>query len=180
MMTVLKIFGPQIKNLVFGVEFDVDMHYLASNCANLETIDFLDSKILDSEAASRWTPETFLPKLKKVYRTSWSWKDGCLGVWGLLIEKKSTLAHLSLRCCHFGTNVALFKYLFRYLIIVFLLYKNRHTILAWNGANYPNVGLNWNRWRSVNALGSRWLLCWKSFRNVRNSPTFICPLIRYL
>ena len=108
---VLEIFGPKIKNLFLNVGCDIDMNFVASNCTNLKNIAIHESNIMmDIEAAGRWTPETFFPKLKNVFRTSPM--DVCLGVWGLLIEKKSTLTHLSLRCCHIGTDVTLFKYLF--------------------------------------------------------------------
>ncbi len=95
---VLDIFGPNVKKLALENVTNIDMVYLASICLNLEQLTFSWCRFIieDSEASSRrWTPETFLPKL-----THFRSDDCCLGVWGCLIERKSTLAHLSLSCCH--------------------------------------------------------------------------------
>ena len=94
---ILDIAGPTLKTLDFKYGCAVDMDYLASTCPKLEHLTFDHSNIINnSEAASRWTPETFLPKLNH-FRTR-NVFGKCLGSWSILIEKKSTLAHLSLQC----------------------------------------------------------------------------------
>jgi len=114
---VLDILGPNVKKLVLNNCADIDMAYLGSCCTKLERLTFYDcSFIMDySKASSRHTPETFLPKL-----THFESRDCCLGVWGELIEKKSTLSHLSLECCHIGKNVIIEK-CFIYLGIISFL-----------------------------------------------------------
>jgi len=99
---VLDIFGPNVKKLVMKHCANIDMAYLGSCCTKLEQLAFDScSFIMDgSKASSGHTPETFLPKL-----THFESRCCCLGVWGDVIEKKSTLRHLSLQCCHIGTNV---------------------------------------------------------------------------
>ncbi len=106
---ILDVYGRNLKKLTLsGISWDIDMAYLASICTNLEHLTLLDACInLDFEAACGWTPETFFPKLTH-FQTNNS-KSKCSGVWGVLIEKKSKLVHLSLQCCHIGTIVLFFN-----------------------------------------------------------------------
>lgn len=101
---VLDTFGANLKKLEMenGKSCGFNMAYLASVCIKLERLS-LNRGIVDSDddtAATCWTPLTFLPLL-----THFKIVDGCLGVWAPLIERKSTLVSLSLKCCHIGTNV---------------------------------------------------------------------------
>jgi len=69
---ILDIFGPNLKKIEFKIGCTIDMEYLASVCTKLEqlTIDYSRVIMVDSdEAASRWTPETFLPKLTHLVQT---------------------------------------------------------------------------------------------------------------
>jgi len=127
-MMVLDTFGPNLKKLMLsGIGWDVDMAHLASICTNLEHLTLFDARINhDFEAACGWTPDTFFPKLTH-FQSNNSYSK-CLGVWGVLIEKKSTLVHLSLQCCHIGTKVELFFILKNVLsILVLLFFKYRLT-----------------------------------------------------
>lgn len=113
---VLDSFGPNLKKIVFKrMDCNVDLAVLAPICTKLEHLSFHDDPariIMDFAAASQWNPDTFLPKLTHFQIRHSRWFDhNCLGHWAVLIEKKSTLVHLSLDCCHIGTNVILFKYL---------------------------------------------------------------------
>ncbi len=118
-MMVLNTVGPNLKKLVFTStyrrDYAINMDYLASICVNLEHLAFYGSAgfIMDPETASRWTPETFLPKLTHFQ------SHQCLGIWSNLIKRKSTLVFLSLRCCHIGTKVMPFSI---YLFLFFHLY----------------------------------------------------------
>ena len=76
------------------------MDHLAG-CTKLEELDIFYHQILPLKPSDSisWTPDTFLPSLKK-YRS-----DVCLGIWSPLIEGKSKLTDLKLKCCHFDTDV---------------------------------------------------------------------------
>ena len=109
---VFDTFGPTLKKLEL-TSCGVDMGYLASTCTNLEHLSLRTvSFINDSAASGHWTQETFLPKLKFFLNRPGPNRFGsCLGqIWGSLMEKKSSLTHLDLECCHFGTNVIPFSY----------------------------------------------------------------------
>ncbi len=98
------IFGPTLKKLKFyGCR--IDMGYLASTSTKLEHLSLHHTTTInESEAAISWTPKTFLPNLTR-FRNNYPFGN-CLGpIWGALIEEKSTLTHLSLECCHIGTDV---------------------------------------------------------------------------
>ena len=114
---VLDVFGSNVKKLVLTYCTNIDMAHFASTCIKLEQVTFRWCSFIndDSEAFSRWTPETFLPKLT-LFRSDFC----CLGLWGNLIEKKSSLVHLSLQCCHIGTNVIIYKMFIYFVIISFL------------------------------------------------------------
>jgi len=114
---VLDIFGSNVKKLFLTHCTNIDMAYFASICTKLEQLTFDNCSFIidDSEAFSRWTQETFLPKLT-LFRSAFC----CLGLWGNLIEKKSSLVHLSLQCCHIGTNVIIYKMFIFFFIISFL------------------------------------------------------------
>jgi len=95
------VFGPDLTRLNLMGVGPIDMSLLAP-CSKLEDLTIVASPInsKDVDAASRFTPDSFLPMLK-YFNT-----DACLGFWApLMIEKKSKLVELSLHCCHIGTNV---------------------------------------------------------------------------
>ena len=113
---ILDIAGPTLKKLDFKYGCDVDMDYLASTCPTLEHLTFDATNVInDLVTASRWSPETFLPKLKH-FRTRNTLRK-CLEFWSAIIETKSTLAHLSLQCCHIGTDVIPFAYYYYFFLI---------------------------------------------------------------
>lgn len=65
-------------------------------CFNLEAN-------IPPEFKSDW--DSYLPGLESFTA------DDCLGRWGSLIERKSTLVHVDLHCSHIGTEVILLVYL---------------------------------------------------------------------
>jgi len=106
------VFGANLTRLELIDVGPVDMSLLAP-CYKLEHLSIINKSIINSEdvnAASRWTPDTFLPMLKS-FRI-----HTCLGVWAPLIERKSKLVNLELICCHIGTNVIT---IFIYLLVIF-------------------------------------------------------------
>ena len=108
---ILDIFGSPLKKLEFWCASEIDMNYLASTCSNLEQLRFDETGIIidNSENASSWTQENFLPKLTH-FRMD---RGNCLGpIWGGLIENKKKLVCLALKCCHIGTNVIFFSFKF--------------------------------------------------------------------
>jgi len=100
---VLNAFGSALKILELDhCQLAIDLAHLAS-CTVLQKLEINSCTITceGNDPSSRWTSETFLPSLK-VLKT---WSSCCLGVWALLLEKKSTLKQLALVCCHIATNV---------------------------------------------------------------------------
>ncbi len=76
-------------------------------CSQLEELAILLDSTLDLEANdlfSYLTPNTFLPSLKKLNSSG-----DCLGIWSPLLNGKSTLTDLTLKCCHIETNVIIKK-----------------------------------------------------------------------
>ncbi len=119
---VLDIFGPKLKKMELWNIRGIDMAYLASICTELDQLTLGNSSVekIESEAAcKRWSPDTFLPKLMR-FRTINNLEFNCLGFWGLLIEKKPTLVHLSLDCCHIGRKVIIFFKHCRFNCILFI------------------------------------------------------------
>ena len=98
---ILNAFGPTLKQLTFEQCCKINLADLAS-CSQLENLRILNSSLAnpqENEAVLMDSKSSFLPLLKK-------FKSGtCLGVYSRLFERKSTLTHLALGCCHVGTNV---------------------------------------------------------------------------
>jgi len=101
---VLNVFGEVLTTLdLFGCG-PIDMAQLGVR-RELENLSIVLSPINlhDADAASCWTPDTFLPSLTH-FRN-----DACLGVWArLMIERKCKLVDISINCSHIATDVSIF------------------------------------------------------------------------
>ncbi len=98
---VLEVFGPALKSLTLSGCKQIDMLLLGTCCVQLEHLSILEQSSIKREEIhpTDWNSDTFLPGLKSLR------SHCCLGVWGSLIERKSTLIDLHLDCCHIGTRV---------------------------------------------------------------------------
>ncbi len=98
---ILKVFGKNLTSLELKSS-KVDMELLGSYCAQLKHLTIHSSSSDEEEVNSDttgWTPEDYLPLLTELR------SNVCLGSWASLLERKSTLIHLQLNCCHIGTSV---------------------------------------------------------------------------
>ena len=102
---VLSIFGEVLTTLNLHGCGPIDMTLLGM-FRKLENLSIVLSPINleDVDAASCWTPDTFLPCLTH-FQT-----DACLGVWArLMIERKCKLVDISIHCAHhIATDVSIF------------------------------------------------------------------------
>jgi len=98
---VLEVFGPALKSLMFRSCEEVDMLLLGTCCVQLEHLSIWEWSSVKHEDfhPTGLNSDTFLPCLKSLS------SHCCLGVCGSLIERKSTLIELDLKCCHIGTHV---------------------------------------------------------------------------
>ncbi len=99
---ILNVFGPTLKQLTLEHCSNINFSDLAS-CKQLESLRIRNSSLAnpqENEALLMDPDLSFLPQLKK-------FKSGiCLGVYSRLFEGKTSLTHLTLRCCHIGTEVS--------------------------------------------------------------------------
>ena len=100
---VLKHFiGLTLKSLTLISCGQINLAFLES-CTQLEDLTIHRCSI-EPKAPTGWAEDkTFLPLLRKFENY-----ELCLGsYWASLIERKSTIVHLTLDCCHIGTSVML-------------------------------------------------------------------------
>ena len=96
-------FGPSLTSLELLFSRKFEMSLLAC-CNQLKHVKMrycsfnLEANI-STELQS--DPDSYLPLLENFTA------DDCLGRWATLIERKSTLVHVEIHCCHIGTDVIL-------------------------------------------------------------------------
>ncbi len=103
MEPILDVFGPGLKELEFANCTQIDLQKLA-RFFQLQELCIMgsDSSLLAKENEDEHlllNTDTFLPALTCFQ------SDICLGKWSFIFEKKSSLVHIFLSCCHIGMRV---------------------------------------------------------------------------
>ena len=114
MTPVLKVFGPELKQLEFEGFYDVELADLAL-CSKLESLNLHKTNVW-MDPPKETDPTTFLPNLKS-FQT-----EICLGTYSHLFEEKSSLVRLVLNCSHVAVNhtskVGLFYFKIKFIFIL--------------------------------------------------------------